>query len=426
MLRLRYRVVLALGVWLGGVRPAQAQVVLSESPAGYTVPGGRGIALGDQLVLHPGIGLEYRYDSNVFFFNSNPVSASMLRALASLDLATRPTQRGGDRPHTLDFRVHAGADYREYLTGDDRIRVHRGFGIQASLLATLFPGRPFMVDVFDEFVRTAQPPYAFNPYNYDRDVNLAGVRLRYRPGGGRLSVDLSYIFGLDFFEVRQLRDFDVLYHLFELRSSWKFLPKTAVFVDVRQGIYSYQNPGVAMHPDSLPLRVSTGLMGLITAKLTTTLWIGYGNGFYKTGPSPGGVIGAAEVRWQPTILTNLTLGYEHDFQNSLLGSYFDLDKVHLAAQQLLWRFTANLRFTYEHINFNGITAQTALVPVGTRTDNYFAINFKLDYPLRDWLIASAGYDLQVNSSSSQIQSDMLLIPVNYTKHEGWLRLSVLY
>src|SRR5215472_6419152 len=112
MLRLRYRFLLVVGVWFGGLGPAQAQVALSESPAGYSIPGGRGIALGDQLVLHPGAGLEYRYDTNVFFFNSNPSGASLLRVLATLDLATRPPQRGGDRPHTLDFRLHTGADYR--------------------------------------------------------------------------------------------------------------------------------------------------------------------------------------------------------------------------------------------------------------------------------------------------------------------------
>ena len=39
------------------------------------------------------------------------------------------------------------------------------------------------------------------------------------------------------------------------------------------------------------------------------------------------------------MLSTGTIGYQHDFQNSLLGSYYDHDQAYLSWTQLIWRFT---------------------------------------------------------------------------------------
>jgi len=195
---------------------------------------GPGIRLGERLVLHPGIAAEFRWDSNVYFEPTNPYSAFLFRLLASLDLATRPPQRGGNAPHAIDFRLHLGADYNEYLSSDQTVEQHRAFGVQAGALLTILPGHPFTIDLFDNYVRTSQPPYFREPFNIDRDTNELGVRFRYAPGGRRLTFDLSYAFGIDFFEVAQFKDLDVTYHRINFRASWKFLPKTAIYIDVTE------------------------------------------------------------------------------------------------------------------------------------------------------------------------------------------------
>src|SRR5262249_30539423 len=157
-----------------------------------------------RLVLHPGISAEFRWDSNVFFESTTPYSTFIFRLLPSLDLATLPGQRGGERPHAVDFRLHLAADYNEYITTDGNLSGHRGVGVQAGALLTVLPYFPFSMDFFDNYVRTSQPPYLREPYNIDRDTNELGLRMRYRPGGRRLDIDLSYVFGVDFFEVQQL------------------------------------------------------------------------------------------------------------------------------------------------------------------------------------------------------------------------------
>ena len=394
---------------------------------------GPGVMLGDRLVLHPGIAAEFRYDSNIFFQATNPVGEFLFRLMPSLDLATRPPQRGGNAPHGIDFRLHAGIDYNEYLTSDANVSGHRSVGVQAGMLLTVLPQHPFSFDVFDNYVRSVQPPYSLLPYNIDRDTNEAGLRLRYRPGGGRLQLDLAYTFGLDLFEIPQFQDLNVLYHRIDFRAMWKFFPKTAIYVEVSDQPYLYlhNGPGTIDHPDSYPLRAIAGLTGLITAKLTLNAWIGYGNGFYQAVAmtptvNPNTPIGGIDLKWKPSVLSEGVIGYHHDFVNSLLGAYYDTDAAYIGWTQLIWRFTGAVNLQYSNNRYHGIQAATSLVPLA-RTDNLVVFNARVDYPFKDWLISSLGYVLQNNSTDAMLSMGLAgLVPLNYTTHEVYLRLSVLY
>jgi hypothetical protein len=403
---LRYRFILALSVLLACATTAHAE--------------GTGIKLGDRLVLHLGIAAEFRYDSNVFFELNNGVGAGLFRLLPSVDLATR----GGE---VAQFRFHAAMDYGEYLTSDQSISQHRFVGVQAGLLATLFPHGKVVTDVFDNYVRTTQPPYGRLPFNLDRDTNQVGLRLRFRPGSGRLTLDVSYVFGLDFFEIPQLKDLDVFSHLINLRLAWKFLPKTAVYIDANETIYIYPHPGVTDHPNSFPLRVTAGLMGLITTKLTANLWVGYGNGFYVSGPSPNTAVGGLTLTWKPWIFSTGAIGYAHDFANSLFGSFYDSDRAFMNWAQQIWRFTGRLELTYQNVRYQGIPATSQVPPSTTRTDNLLTFLVGVDYHFKTWLMGSVGYALQYDNADHNLNFGVAgILGVGYLKNEVWGRLSLLY
>jgi hypothetical protein len=442
--RNRWSTVLALSVVLACANTASAE--------------GPGLKLGDQLVLHLGVGAELRYDSNVFFEPTNEVGALIFRALGSVDLATRPKQRGGNLPHTIDFRLHLGVDYTEFVLETQRAGTsqHRDVAAQAGLLLTLFPFHLFTADIFDNYVRTSQPPYLRNPYNLDRDNNELGLRLRFRPGGGRLEVNASYTFGLDFFEPQlsnpAITAVNVYYHRVNLHGQWSFFPKTAVYLDFTETPYIYANPNAAVqfgHSNSYPFHVIAGLNGLITTKLSLNGWIGYGNGFYSDyrnpisgmlqhPPNPNTAVGGLDIRWKPTMLSTGGLGYKHDFQNSLLGEYYDLDQVYISWAQLLWRFTATARLQYQSVRYAGVLNSGITPPGGppasaatpvSRDDNNLMFDLRVDYPFKDWLIASVGYSLQYNNTDARlapVTPGGALVPLGYTKHEPWLRLAVLY
>jgi hypothetical protein len=420
---------------------------------------GPGIALGDRLVLHLGLGVEVRYDSNLFFEDKQvpngdntfhgPTDAFMLRILPSIDLATRPSQRGGTTPHMIDFRLHAGADYNEYLSASAGITRHRDAGAQIGGLLTILPFGQFTIDIYDNYVRTAQLPYTNLANNLDRDVNEVGIRGRYRPGGGRLEFDLSYTFGLDFWEQQEQKDLNVLYHRLNLRGMWKFLPKTAVYLDITETPYIYLNNN--LHDNSYPLRIIAGLNGLLTTKLRFNLWIGYGNAFFqytaastaacnamppmKACPSFNLPIAGLELGWRPTLLSSGIIGYRWDFVNSPVGEYNQFHMAYLTWIQQFWRFTGTVMLRYQNNHYEGLSTNAGNVdpmgvPITDRIDNFIAFDARVDYPFKDWLIMSLGYDLQYNVTDAKLGSAgaaaTQIIPLNYLKNEVWLRLAVLY
>lgn len=415
---------------LWGLRTSLAVVVfvaVTVTTGGAARAEGPGIKLGERLLLHPGVATEFRYDSNVFFQDSATAGAFMFRALTSLDLVTAQERAPSQ---VVDFRLHAGFSYNEYLTGDANIRRHRAFAVDASTMATLFPTGRLSLTLFDGFIRTSQPPYGNFAGNYDRDTNQLGVRLTWAPGSGRLSFNLGYAFGIDFFETPQLQDFNLFTHRIDARASWKVFPKTAVYVQADETIITYRQHQTYSHPDSYPFRAVVGLVGLLTVKLTLNASVGYGNGFYTSGPSPNSVVAAVDLNWKATPMTVAAIGYKHDFVNSLLGSYYDLDTAYLSLSQMIWRFIASARLSYQNQRFKGISAASAVTPMtGERTDHYISLNTRIDYQFRQpWLTASVGYDLQWNTSNSRLDfgPTLGLVPVNYLKHEVWLRLAVVY
>jgi len=418
----RYLVLLTCLALLGVATSARAQS--SSGPTADVLPTSNGIKLGDAMLLHLGLGLELGWDSNVFYEDVNPHNSFYLRLNPSFDLTTRPREMR----RTIEFDLHGGLGYVEYLTTDSSISSHRQFNVDGGLQAAFFNNSPYSFILFDNYVRSTMPPYVSGSPNLDRDQNEVGVRINLSPGGGRLTFLVGYVFGIDYWEPLQLQDYNLQYHRFDLRASWRFLPKTAVYIAATEFINQYPDPGAGMHPNSYPLHVDAGLQGLITTKLTLNAWIGYGNGFYVSGPSPNTAVGGLAASWKPTILSTGAIGYQHDFQNSVLGSYYDEDTAYLSWTQLVWRFTGFLRFQYSNLRYNGVQMIQATTD---GTDNVIMLNVRVDYPFKDWLFVSAGYDLTLNRSNRTIALGAGgvtpgLVPVDYTKHVVYLRLTASY
>jgi hypothetical protein len=402
---------------------ARAQQATTSSPVE-----GRGIKLGEQMVLHLGLAADIRYDSNVFYETTNTTQAAVLRLSPALELATRPSARGGGAPHKVDFRFYAGMDYSEYLTPDPAVSRHRTFSVLGGAELVILPGFKFTTTIFDNFTRTSQPPYSRLDYNIDRDINELGIRFSWKPGGGRLQLDLSYVFGLDYFEVRGLQDLNRFYHRIDLRAMWKFFPKTAVFIEAQEMPITYWGggPGVLNHPNSFPFRITAGLVGLITTKLTLRLWIGYGGGFYVTGPSPHTAVAGVDLAWRPTVFSSGVIGYKHDFADSVLGSYYDLDTAYIGWTQIIWRFIASVRLQYSNLRYSGIQPGSSLASPD-RTDNFLNFGVNVFIKFKDWVRLGVGYDLTYNQTDAMLNNGAAgLVPLNYTKHEVWLRLAFYY
>src|SRR5205814_7405050 len=138
--------------------------------------------------------------------------------------------------------------------------------------------------------------------------------------------------------------YNLFTHAVGLYISWKFFPKTALYLSVGDTINQYQHSEAVngfKQPNSYPLHAELGVMGLITPKLAVNAYIGYGYGFVqydqaaiKVGEqvdngSPNTAVGGVNLSWKPSLLSSGNIGYKYDFTNSLLGAYYDAHHVYI-------------------------------------------------------------------------------------------------
>jgi hypothetical protein len=322
---------------------------------------GIGIRVGD-LELHPGLAGEFGYDSNYYHRSDSGAEGSVvgtlrLRITPSFSIATLSDQRRdvtpGSAPPDFEFRGDVSATYNEFfpVTGTEfeRSNVHeqRNVGGNLGLSLGIMPRRTWSATLFGDLGRAINPTDQGLPAStFNRITTRTGGELVYTPGGGLLDWRLGYAFNGTFFE-----DFDNLTnveHELMTRGRWRFLPRTAVLYDARFGFISYPSAGTTAQDktSSHPVRTRLGLSGLITPSFALMMMAGYGASFY-TGLQPqeqedfDSIIGQAEVKWFLTpnpkaepgaatlALSSVALGFDRDFQDSFLGTYFARNRGYL-------------------------------------------------------------------------------------------------
>ncbi len=347
----------SVGILLGLLLPSTAGAQEWLKDRRYAE--GAGIRTGD-LELHPGIAGEVGYDSNYFyrssgnaFVNSAPAApvqaAGVLRVTPSLSLSTLGSQRregdAGSDP-SVKFRAGLSGTYREFIIGDDQLKKQRNVSIGADARLDILPGRPWGVGVFGLYSRFIQPTVIGDPnLSFNRDDVGGGLEVIATPGGGTLDWRFGYQVRASLYEDTQGQAFNNITHEAMTRGRWKFRPRTAILYDATLRFINYSNANVPGGlQNSTPVRARVGLNGLITPRLALLAMVGYGASFYSTStigaaPQYDSVIGQVEAKFFVSAnpgsdapanvsltLSSIALGYTRDFQNSLLGNFYGIDR----------------------------------------------------------------------------------------------------
>ena len=108
----------------------------------------------------------------------------------------------------------------------------------------------------DTFARLEDPPYNAGPAGpITRYNNQASAEVRWSPGGGRLTGTLRYTNMIDVFQGDYATPTPTTNTLM-LDASWKWLPKTAIFVNATAGLHLLPERGADANDkeSSFPLR----------------------------------------------------------------------------------------------------------------------------------------------------------------------------
>jgi hypothetical protein len=446
---------LALSVALGAllasrIASAQEEVTIGYQGLPYKSGGesNTGIQVSDGVLLHAGVGVEAGYDTNVFYAPTNEVGSSIFRVMPYLELTN--ATRSGPVSKELTFDARAGLQYRHYgnsqISSSDADAWNPNAGLSLGL-----GGAQFGFAVADVFARIEDPPYAGGAPNggvptnppIQRTNNQASIEGRWAPGGGRLTSTLRFTNMVNIYDENAMGPnpalatysyANALTNTLMLDVAWKWLPKTAVFLNASQSVVTYLNSGRANANnlyDSYPLYVTAGLRGLLTEKTSAVLTLGYVNGFYSNGTTTGGFLGSTyldlSVTARLTQLSRAVVGFRHDFVNAIISNFAYQETAYASyVQQIAGRLALDLSGRYAYLSYQGTPGDmTQVAPGGgNRIDNFFQIGASLDYFLRNWAYLGVGYSVLDNHSNVQ---DMAGIAINnYLKQQVFARLGVTY
>ena len=206
--------------------------------------------------------------------------------------------------------------------------------------------------------------------------------LSWRPGGGLFDWRLGYELTYAYFEENAFDELNNFQHSVLTRGRWRFLPRTALQYDARYSMVRYQVNDVQPDGDFVEARV--GLSGLITSQMAFLALVGWNSSFYEAGQGSSslaqnydGYVAHAEVKFflspaptadsVPVGLSSIAAGYQRDFSNSYLGSFYIRDRGYLGLNYFLGGvFLAQLeggagRYQFPRVDvLNGPFSQTRI------------------------------------------------------------------
>ncbi|HKP63394.1 MAG TPA: hypothetical protein VJV78_41950 [Polyangiales bacterium] len=440
------------GFILATATSAQAQQWLSDRKRAE----GSGLRVGD-LEIHPGLGAEFGYTSNVYNAEKGAeLGSPELRIAPHVFLSTLSEQRtegpDGQRtpPGMLKFKGGLSASLMHYFADDTP---GTDIGANLDLNLTIAPDRPFSFALLENFSRYDKPfsdpatepgvggVQAAPNVNYAYYTEMAGARLLAQTRGGLLKGGLGYRFNYTFYEDDAFLTNNNLTHSVDLTGAWEFLPKTALFYDA---VYSHQDytkngdPGVTTNArliDNDQLSARLGFNGAITPRISATLAAGYAVGFFK-GNDYEGVILNAEGRWTPSEVSEWALGYERAFQSAYEGNFVLRNQIYTRLRFFFGgAFVLASKLGVEFLDFGPDPTQMDRA----RDDIRYSADVSGEYRFVDWLAATFQLVALIDDTDFVYENEVpdptptdpdrvttLEDPAEFKTFEAWIGLRAFY
>jgi hypothetical protein len=372
---------------------------------------GKGISLGNALVLHPGAVVEGGWNSNPVRLPDSPYSAGRLRISGYLDLATRSSLNDAPpqaTPPKATFRIGGAGYYDFFYSKVWTVDSQDNFGIDAYLDLILFPKGPFTVLLKGAYKRTLEP-YESLWELHARDTITPAIGFELRPGGGALKISLHYSADILMYEAPDIGAMrNKITHDVAQETAWKVFPKTALVSIVRFSPVHYI--GVSdFNNDSKPVRCLFGLRGLMTDHIGVSLFVGYGASFYQQGDDFDGVIANGEVMFFVLPTANLRIGGERDFVDSFYANFYVKNGGYVKYEQtfkgiflLALKSNVNYRDYSELSGYYRGSEQTDT----HRTETWLDTELSLEYRAAKLLAIIASADYKGTLSSFTYSSGM--------------------
>jgi hypothetical protein len=398
-------------------------------------PQNNGIKLGENARLHVQADVDSRYSSNPGRISPDdnrpnvkvtPDMLLSLRPAADLDMA------GG----LLELKGKLNLEYQQYLgiscePGKECTDQLSTFFFEFGLETVTNKNGHLVLRASDNARRSADPGQSLSD-RIEHTANELVLDVEYKPGGGALIFNFGYSFFYDRYdriEGFQSQLLDNMRHTPRLRGSWKFLPKTAVFIEGGPSwtIYPYdgefvntENGSTVGNEDTMTWNAQAGAQGAVTSKIAATLKAGYGGSLTSSGHE-GSIVGMAELRYGFTETQKAMVSYTRSVQPTSLFRYVSSDRVAASYNQAIGgRVQVSGQLSYSLLTFGQVA--NACTNTTARGDVAFSGTLGVDLQVNEMIMVSIADNYEQRDSNCKTAVGS----AGYRVNEAYLRGSFRY
>lgn len=397
-----------------------------DATAPVSVVEGAGVKIGEGTVLHPVVGLETGFVSNVFYQATDASAAGLLRLLVEAGTGSLPPARlaapgAGEnvKPNLGSFvyRADARLSYDFYLSNNERITDQGGLGGGLSFRGIVNPMETWQFYFQEDFARVIRATNFESAADTNRDINDLRLALAYRPRGRSLSGLLHYENRLDLFEEDAQQFANRFQHLVGLRVDWQWLPLTRVYIDPTIGYYS--GIGDSTKATTVPMSITAGIVTALTVKTAVIARAGFAHSAYDVGPGYNAAVVGADYIWKYSDFGTFGATYAYQHDDSINANFYRDHLFKLSLEQHFVPFAVVLQPELRLRHYEGVTQAVNITGPDTRNDLIAAVLGEIHYAFRDWIAATVSYRLGVVSTDYRYM-DMgggTLIDPSFVRHE---------
>ena len=416
-----------------GLPPAPPAMDPTDALNPVSIVTGAGVKIGEGTVFHPQIGVETGVVSNVFYTQSSPVTAGLLRIIAEVGTSSLSNQRLDSRTATdeqdpaaaltatdtgnFQYSADLYASWDQYLSTNSDVTAQGGLGGGLLLRGVVNRQRAVQFGFQEHFSRVIRATNFESNADVNRDVNDLSLRLNYLPRGRSLGGYLYYENIVDVFESSSQRFANRLQNILGLRVNWQWLPITRVFADVSAGYFT--GIGASEKTNSFPVTTLAGIETALTLNTTINAHVGYANGFYSSGPSFSSVTAGVLFGYRYSPLGRVTALYSYDHHDSINANFY---RDHLFQGSLEQYFVPFVLFAQPELRLRQYDGTIVMGTTGntTRNDLLVGVTLGARYSFRDWIAGTLDYQLQVVQTDFRYQttgSMPVTVDPSYVRHE---------
>lgn len=372
--------------------------------------------------IHPSLRLLQGFDSNIYYedVSETPTSGLKLEVNPALRLVT-PNPRSTDVNLTLD------ATWEQYFNeSTNDVADQSGLEFNGELGVRLNANGLVSVRPANHLRRTNDSAFDEQGDAFRALYNQASVEVGVHPGGAIRTSRLGFsgfarlIHRIWRYDNRAAMDKSAIGG--ELEVKWNFLPKTALFVNASYQSIRWANDRVTAlgqvpdteietqlslpNVDSRPWRVTGGLSGLITRRLSILARVGYARGNYRPGSdfsandgaqeTPRQLIGEGRLQVHVNPTTTWRIGYLRDFADSSFSNFLRYHRFYTGMTATASRLTLDVEGYLQLNDYSRVDFDLFDEP--NRDDTVVGSSVGLDFAITPWWDVGARYRLEYRSS----------------------------